>query len=53
MKDKEQLVSQNIGLVHFVIKRFSGRGQDMEELFQDLVLWKFSAFSSSGYRINR
>ena len=34
MKDKEQLVSQNIGLVHFVIKRFSGRGQDMEELFQ-------------------
>ncbi len=34
MKDKEQLISQNIGLVHFVIKRFSGRGQDMEELFQ-------------------
>ena len=34
MKDKEQLVSQNIGLVHFVIKRFSNRGQDMEELFQ-------------------
>ncbi len=34
MKDKEQLISQNMGLVHFVIKRFSGRGQDMEELFQ-------------------
>lgn len=34
MKDKEQLVSQNIGLVHFVIKRFGGRGHDMEELFQ-------------------
>lgn len=34
MKDKEQLISQNIGLVHFVIKRFRGRGQDMEELFQ-------------------
>ena len=34
MKDKEQLISQNIGLVHFVIKRFGGRGQDMEELFQ-------------------
>lgn len=34
MKDKEQLISQNIGLVHFVIKRFKGRGQDMEELFQ-------------------
>lgn len=34
MKDKEQLVSQNIGLVRFVIKRFQGRGLDMEELFQ-------------------
>ena len=34
MKDKEQLISQNIGLVHFVIKRFLNRGQDMEELFQ-------------------
>ncbi len=33
-KDKEALISQNIGLVHFVIKRFGGRGQDMEELFQ-------------------
>lgn len=34
MKDKEGLISQNIGLVHFVTKRFAGRGQDMEELFQ-------------------
>lgn len=34
MKNKEQLVSQNMGLVHFVIKRFAGRGLDMEELFQ-------------------
>lgn len=34
MKDREQLISQNIGLVHFVIKRFGNRGQDMEELFQ-------------------
>lgn len=34
MKDREELISQNIGLVHFVIKRFSSRGQDMEELFQ-------------------
>ena len=33
-KDKEALISQNIGLVHFVIKRFGGRGQDTEELFQ-------------------
>ncbi len=34
MKDKEQLVSQNLGLVHFVIKRFAGKGHDMEELYQ-------------------
>lgn len=34
MQDKEGLISQNIGLVHFVIKRFGGRGYDMEELFQ-------------------
>ena len=34
MKDKEQLIAQNIGLVHFVIKRFGGKGLDMEELFQ-------------------
>ena len=33
-KDKEALISQNIGLVHFVIKRFASRGLDMEELFQ-------------------
>lgn len=34
MKDKEELISENIGLVHFVIKRFGTRGQDAEELFQ-------------------
>lgn len=34
MKDKDDLVSDNIGLVHFVIKRFGTRGQDKEELFQ-------------------
>ncbi len=34
MKNKEQLVSQNLGLVRFVIKRFANKGYDMEELFQ-------------------
>lgn len=34
MKDREQLISQNIGLIHFVIKRFAMRGLDTEELFQ-------------------
>lgn len=34
MKDHKGFVSQNIGLVHFVIKRFPTRGLDREELFQ-------------------
>ncbi len=34
MKDKDDLVSENIGLVHVVIKRCGTRGQDREELFQ-------------------
>lgn len=34
MKDYKCFVSQNIGLVHFVIKRFQTRGLDREELFQ-------------------
>lgn len=34
MQNKEQLISQNLGLVRFVIKRFLGKGYDMEELFQ-------------------
>jgi len=34
MKDKDDLVAENIGLVHFVIKRFGTRGQDKEDLFQ-------------------
>jgi RNA polymerase sporulation-specific sigma factor len=29
-----QLVEENIGLVYWVLKRFYGRGYDMEELFQ-------------------
>ena len=31
---KEQLLEQNTGLIYMVLKRFSGRGHDMEELFQ-------------------
>ena len=31
---REQLVEQNLGLVHHIVKRFSGRGHDMEDLFQ-------------------
>lgn len=51
MKDKEQLISQNIGLVHFVIKRFGNRGQDMEELFQVGCVGLCKA--AEGFRIDR
>ncbi len=31
---KETLISQNTGLVHSVVKRFSGRGHETDDLFQ-------------------
>lgn len=31
---RDELVAENVGLVYLVLKRFSGRGHDMEELFQ-------------------
>ncbi len=31
---RERLVEQNLGLVHHIVKRFAGRGHDMEDLFQ-------------------
>lgn len=31
---REQLVEENMGLVWSIVKRFSGRGTDMEDLFQ-------------------
>lgn len=31
---REQLVEENVGLIWSVVKRFSGRGTDMEDLFQ-------------------
>lgn len=33
-KAREQLVEQNMGLVWSIVKRFAGRGTDMEDLFQ-------------------
>lgn len=33
-KAREQLVEENMGLVWSIVKRFSGRGTDMEDLFQ-------------------
>lgn len=31
---REQLIKENVGLVHMVLKRFAGRGYEMEDLFQ-------------------
>lgn len=31
---REVLVEKNLGLVHHIVKRFQGRGHDMEDLFQ-------------------
>ena len=33
-KAREQLVEENMGLVWSIVKRFAGRGTDMEDLFQ-------------------
>lgn len=31
---KKRMVEENIGLIHMVLKRFAGRGYEMEDLFQ-------------------
>ena len=31
---REVLIEQNLGLVHHIVKRFAGRGYEMEDLFQ-------------------
>lgn len=31
---KEELVNNNLGLIHHVVKRYAGRGVEMEDLFQ-------------------
>lgn len=33
-KAREQLVEENMGLIWSIVKRFTGRGTDMEDLFQ-------------------
>ncbi len=33
-KAREVLIEENLGLVHHIVKRFQGRGYDMEDLFQ-------------------
>ncbi len=34
MKNKERLIEENLGLVHFVCRKFRNRGLDMEDIFQ-------------------
>lgn len=33
-KAREVLIEKNLGLVHHIVKRFAGRGYDLEDLFQ-------------------
>ena len=33
-EERKRMVEENIGLIHMVLKRFSGRGYEMEDLFQ-------------------
>ena len=33
-KAREVLIEKNLGLVHHIVRRFAGRGYDMEDLFQ-------------------
>ena len=32
--ERDEMISENIGLVHSIAKRFTGRGADYEDLFQ-------------------
>ncbi len=34
MMQREKMIEENLGLVHFVLKKFQGKGHDLEELFQ-------------------
>ena len=34
VSERNRLIEENVGLVYMVLKRFGGRGYDMEELFQ-------------------
>ena len=31
---REVLIEKNLGLVHHIVRRFAGRGYDLEDLFQ-------------------
>ena len=43
---REVLIEKNLGLVHHIVRRFSGRGQDMEDLFQIGVIGLMKAIDN-------
>ena len=43
---REVLIEKNLGLVHHIVRRFSGRGQDMEDLFQIGVIGLIKAIDN-------
>ena len=43
---REVLIEKNLGLVHHIVRRFAGRGQDMEDLFQIGVIGLMKAIDN-------
>ena len=37
---REVLIENNLGLVRHIVKRFTGRGCEMEDLFQIVKKWR-------------
>ena len=50
---REVLVEQNLGLVRHIVKRFSGRGYEVEDLFQIGVIGLMKAIDKfdTGYDV--
>lgn len=48
---RETLIESNLGLVHHIIRRFAGRGHEMEDLFQIGVIGLMKAIDKFDLRI--
>ena len=54
-KARDKVVSDNLGLVHAIVRRFEKRGHDREELFQrdDGMVKVSRSLKENGYKISR
>lgn len=50
-KAREVLIENNLGLVHHIVRRFTGRGYDMEDLFQIGTIGLMKAIDKFDLRI--